>query len=121
MFLELCAERREANQVSALSLNHSVTECLKSIQPSSKAHQLCHRKLVHKLDPQRLTDIVIEAVDIEKEFICEALPVDLIGMNKGLMSQYIDFCADRLLVALGQQKHYNTANPFEWMEQLSLQ
>ena len=80
------------------------------------------RKLTSsKLDGQRLTDIVAEAVNIEKEFICEALPVDLIGMNKGLMSQYIDFCADRLLVALGQQKHYNTPNPFDWMELLSLQ
>ena len=89
--------------------------------PFSKADPLCYRKLVNKLDAQRLTDIVVEAVDIEKEFICEALSVDLIGMNKSLMSQYIDFCADRLLVALGQQKHYNTPNPFEWMEQLSLQ
>ena len=79
------------------------------------------RKLTGKLEAQRLTDIVVEAVDIEKEFICEALPVDLIGMNKGLMSQYIDFCADRLLVALGAQKHYNTPNPFDWMELLSLQ
>lgn len=79
------------------------------------------RKLKTQLEGERLTAIVMEAVDIEKEFICEALPVDLIGMNKGLMSQYIDFCADRLLVALGQQKHYNTKNPFDWMELLSLQ
>lgn len=82
---------------------------------------LLYSKLTGKLEGQRLTDIVVEAVDIEKEFICEALPVDLIGMNKGLMSQYIDFCADRLLVALGAQKHYNTPNPFDWMELLSLQ
>lgn len=79
------------------------------------------RKLNNKLDPQRLTDIIIEAVDIEKEFLCEALPVNLIGMNKDLMSQYIDFVADRLLVALGQEKHYDTPNPFDWMELLSLQ
>ena len=79
------------------------------------------RKLNNKLEPQRLTDIIIEAVDIEKEFLCEALPVNLIGMNKELMSQYIDFVADRLLVALGQEKHYGTPNPFDWMELLSLQ
>ncbi len=79
------------------------------------------RKLNNKLEPQRLTDIIIEAVDIEKEFLCEALPVGLIGMNKDLMSQYIDFVADRLLVALGQEKHYDTPNPFDWMELLSLQ
>lgn len=58
---------------------------------------------------------------IEKEFICEALPVDLIGMNSKLMSQYIEFVADRLLVALGNPKHYNVANPFDWMELISLQ
>ena len=105
--------------------------CTTSAQPSCQEPQThhhiltqgrCHsRKLTGKLEGQRLTDIVVEAVDIEKEFICEALPVDLIGMNKGLMSQYIDFCADRLLVALGAQKHYNTPNPFDWMELLSLQ
>ena len=79
--------------------------------PFLKANLLSYRKLVNKLDAQRLTDIVIEAVDIEKEFICEALPVDLIGMNKGLMSQYIDFCADRLLVALGQPEALQHAQP----------
>ena len=91
--------------------------CISTFSPT----YLSSRKLTGKLEGQRLTDIVVEAVDIEKEFICEALPVDLIGMNKGLMSQYIDFCADRLLVALGAQKHYNTPNPFDWMELLSLQ
>ena len=84
-------------------------------------HGVWRRKLHNKLEPQRLTDIIIEAVDIEKEFLCEALPVNLIGMNKDLMSQYIDFVADRLLVALGQEKHYGTPNPFDWMELLSLQ
>ena len=82
---------------------------------------MCCRKLNNKLDPQRLTDIIIEAVEIEKEFLREALPVGLIGMNKDLMSQYIDFVADRLLVALGQEKHFDTPNPFDWMELLSLQ
>lgn len=79
------------------------------------------RLLNNKLDEEELLSIVTEAVEIEKEFVCEALPVDLIGMNKTLMSEYIDFVADRLLVALGQDKHYNTPNPFDWMEMLSLQ
>ncbi|KAK9820186.1 hypothetical protein WJX72_007258 [[Myrmecia] bisecta] len=82
---------------------------------------LLYSLLNHKLDPKRLTAIIIEAVEIEKEFVCEALPVDLIGMNSTLMSDYINFVADRLLVALGVPKHYNTANPFDWMELLSLQ
>eukprot|EP01052_Picozoa_sp_SAG31_P012438 SAG31_NODE_728_length_12522_cov_13.320534_5_plen_100_part_00 len=58
---------------------------------------------------------------IEKEFICEALPVDLIGMNSKLMAQYIEFVADRLLVSLKASKVYNVTNPFEWMELISLQ
>ena len=79
------------------------------------------RLLNCKLPEEDVTAIVTEAVDIEIEFVCEALPVGLIGMNSDLMSEYIHFVADRLLVALGCPKHYNTANPFEWMEQLSLQ
>ena len=57
----------------------------------------------------------------EKEFVCEALCVDLIGMNSRVMSEYIDFVADRLLVALGCSKLYNAVNPFDWMELISLQ
>ena len=72
-------------------------------------------------DEERLAAIVTEAVEIEKEFICDALPVDLIGMNSRLMSQYIEFVADRLLVALGNEKSYNVKNPFDWMELISLQ
>ena len=68
-----------------------------------------------------IIEIVTNAVDIEKEFVVDSLPVELIGMNSGLMCQYIEFCADRLLVALGHSKHYNTVNPFEWMEMISLQ
>ena len=79
------------------------------------------RHLQNKLDPDRLTQIVTEGVLIEKEFVCEALPVALIGMNKELMSQYIEFVADRLLVALGCEKHYHVKNPFDWMETISLQ
>ena len=58
---------------------------------------------------------------VRKEFVCEALPVSLIGMNSKLMSQYIEFCADRLLVALDAPKLYNATNPFDWMELISLQ
>ena len=61
------------------------------------------------------------AVRIEHDFICGSLPVDLIGMNTSLMGDYIEFCADRLLVALGLPRWYNTYNPFEWMEMISLQ
>jgi ribonucleotide reductase beta subunit family protein with ferritin-like domain len=55
------------------------------------------------------------------EFVADALPVELIGMNSSLMCEYIKFCADRLLIALGYQKHYHITNPFEWMETISLQ
>ena len=66
-------------------------------------------------------DIVKDAVLHEKEFLCDALPVDLIGMNSRMMATYIEFCADRLLVALGCSKVYNATNPFDWMELISLQ
>ena len=79
------------------------------------------RLLNKKLDGERLLAIVTEAVAIEREFITEALPVDLIGMNSGLMGEYIEFVADRLLVALGAEKHFAAKNPFDWMEMLSLQ
>lgn len=62
-----------------------------------------------------------EAVDVERYFICEALPCDLIGMNNRMMSQYIEFVADRLLTALDVSKIYNVTNPFNWMELISLQ
>ena len=62
-----------------------------------------------------------EAVDIERDFICESLPCNLIGMNADLMKEYIEFVADRLIMALGGEKLYGTANPFSWMEQISLQ
>jgi len=68
-----------------------------------------------------LTEIIKEAVSIEKEFITDAIPVSLIGMNANLMSQYIEFCADRLLLDLGFDKVYKAQNPFPWMELISLQ
>ena len=82
---------------------------------------LLYSMLENKLTDDELYSIVGEAVDHEKEFVCEALPVSLIGMNKEMMSTYIEFCADRLLVALGAPKLYDAVNPFDWMELISLQ
>merc|ERR1719203_318573 len=74
-----------------------------------------------RLDEDTMAEIIRSAVQCEKEFICESLPCDLIGMNSKLIGQYIEFVADRLLHALGHDKIYNTANPFDWMEMISLQ
>lgn len=82
---------------------------------------LLYGKLVTKLPEDHATAIIRQAVDIEKDFIQDALPVELIGMNSGSMCRYIEFCADRLLTALGYQKLYNVTNPFEWMDMISLQ
>ena len=82
---------------------------------------LLHSKLVHGAAPERVRQIITEAVDIEKVFIRDSLPVSLIGMNADLMAQYIEFVADRLLVSLGCDKAYGSANPFDWMEMISLQ
>ena len=77
--------------------------------------------LVNKLDKAQVEEIIRDAVAIEKEFITEALPVKLIGMNSDLMSQYIEFVADRLLVELGNEKIYNVSCPFDFMEMISIQ
>jgi ribonucleoside-diphosphate reductase subunit M2 len=77
--------------------------------------------LKHPLEPERLQDIVKDAVEIEKEFVCEALSCSLVGMNADLMSEYIEYVADRLMVQLGVPKVWNTPNPFDWMESISLQ
>lgn len=82
---------------------------------------LLYSKLNKKLSNNKLYEIIGDAVKIEKEFVCDALPVKLIGMNKNSMSQYIEFCADRLIVDLGHPKLYNSKNPFDFMELLSLQ
>jgi len=82
---------------------------------------LMYSKLVRKLSQARLHEIVGEAVEIEAEFVKSALPVELIGMNSTLMTQYIQFCADRLFVSLGCEKKYYKSNPFDWMESISLQ
>lgn len=82
---------------------------------------LLYSMLQQKLADAELHAIIGEAVEYEKEFVCDALPVSLIGMNADMMSQYIEFCADRLLVALGAAKLYDARNPFDWMELISLQ
>ena len=82
---------------------------------------LLYSKLEKKLPKAKLHEIVKECVAIEIEFICEALPCRLIGMNSELMSQYIQFVADRLCVQLGYPKIYNVANPFAFMEMISLE
>ena len=82
---------------------------------------LLFSKLEKKPKRAKILEIFKDAVEIEKEFICEALPCKLIGMNSKLMSQYIEFVADRLLVQLGYNKHYKTSNPFDFMEMISLE
>ncbi len=82
---------------------------------------LYNNHLVNKLPKKTVENIITAAVEIEKTFIIDALPVKLIGMNSDLMSQYIEFVADRLLVELGNQKVYNVNNPFDFMDMISLQ
>jgi len=82
---------------------------------------LLYSKLIKKMDKNRIHDIIKEAVEIEIEFICEALPCRLIGMNSQLMTQYIKFVADRLSVQLGYKKIYNVTNPFDFMEMISIE
>jgi len=82
---------------------------------------LYNEHIVQKLPKETIEDIITDAVAIEKEFVTDALPVGLIGMNANLMCQYIEFVADRLLSALGNEKVYNVENPFPWMEMISIQ
>jgi len=81
---------------------------------------LLYSKL-HKIEKTRIHEIIKEAVEIETEFICDALPCKLIGMNSGLMTQYIQFIADRLSLQLGYKKIYNVSNPFDFMDLISLE
>jgi ribonucleoside-diphosphate reductase beta chain len=83
---------------------------------------LLHNKyLVNKVSEERIKEIVLSALEIEKEFITESLPVKLIGMNQDLMKQYLEFVADRLLVDLGCSKVFDVENPFDFMANISLQ
>jgi len=82
---------------------------------------LLYRQLENPLPDARLKEIILNAVEIEKEFVRDAIPVKLIGMNADLMCQYIEFVTDRLLVALGSTKVFQATNPFDFMELISLQ
>jgi len=79
------------------------------------------KHLKNKLPKEEVQEIITTAVEIEKEFVTESLPVRLIGMNSDLMGQYIEFVADRLLVELGNDKVYNVSNPFDFMDMINLQ
>lgn len=82
---------------------------------------LLYSKLIHRADEADVHAIIRSAVDIERQFVCESLPVRLIGMNSDLMSQYIEFVADRLAIRLGCGKLYGSVNPFEFMELQSME
>lgn len=85
------------------------------------AVHLHNNHLVNKVPKERIKAIITDALDIEREFITESLPVSLIGMNATLMTQYLEFVTDRLLVELGCEKVYNASNPFDFMDMISLQ
>ena len=82
---------------------------------------LLYSKMLKKVGKDRIHEIIKDAVSIETEFICEALPCRLIGMNSQMMTQYIQFVADRLCLQLGYKKIYDVLNPFDWMELISLE
>jgi ribonucleoside-diphosphate reductase beta chain len=82
---------------------------------------LYNQHIVNKLPKERVIEIITEAVEIEKEFVTDAIPVDLIGMNSKLMRQYIEYVSDRLLLSLGCNKVYHSDNPFDFMDMISLQ
>ncbi|THV61090.1 ribonucleoside-diphosphate reductase [Flagellimonas alvinocaridis] len=85
------------------------------------AVHLHNHHLVNKVPKERIKDIIVDALNIEREFITESLPVSLIGMNAKLMTQYLEFVTDRLLVELQCEKVYNATNPFDFMDMISLQ
>ena len=85
------------------------------------AGHLHNNHLVNKVPKERITEIIVDALNIEREFITESLPVSLIGMNAKLMTQYLEFVTDRLLVELRCDKVYNATNPFDFMDMISLQ
>jgi ribonucleoside-diphosphate reductase beta chain len=85
------------------------------------ACHLYNNHIEKKLSNERIKEIICGALEIEKEFILEALPIRLIGMNSDLMSQYLEFVTDRLLMSLGVPKVYNSSNPFDFMENIAIQ
>ncbi|HAT71023.1 MAG TPA: ribonucleoside-diphosphate reductase, partial [Flavobacteriaceae bacterium] len=80
------------------------------------AVHLHNKHLVNKVSKERIREIIVDALNIEREFITESLPASLIGMNSNLMTQYLEFVTDRLLLELECEKEYNTANPFDFMD-----
>lgn len=85
------------------------------------AVHLHNHHLVNKVSPERIREIIESALDIEKEFITESLPISLIGMNSGLMSEYLEYVADRLMIDLQCKAIYNTKNPFDFMSNIALE
>ena len=85
------------------------------------ACHLYNEHIENKLSESTIREIIVSALEIEKEFILEALPVRLIGMNSELMVKYLEFVADRLMVALNCSKIYNSDNPFDFMQNIALQ
>ena len=85
------------------------------------AVHLHNHHMINKVPKERIKEILIDALDIERRFITESLPVSLIGMNANLMTQYLEFVTDRLLVELGCDRVYNATNPFDFMDMISLQ
>lgn len=85
------------------------------------AVHLHNHHLINKVSKSRIKEIIVDALNIEREFITESLPVSLIGMNAKLMTQYLEFVTDRLLVELECERVYNTSNPFDFMDMISLQ
>jgi len=85
------------------------------------AVHLHNHHLVNKVPKDRIRSIIVDALNIEREFITESLPASLIGMNSNLMTQYLEFVTDRLLVELQCEKEFNTKNPFDFMDMISLQ
>ncbi len=85
------------------------------------AVHLHNEHLINKVPEERIREIILNALEIEREFITESLPVRLIGMNSDLMAQYLEFVTDRLLTELGCSKEFNSTNPFDFMEMISLQ
>jgi ribonucleoside-diphosphate reductase beta chain len=81
---------------------------------------LYNNHIVNRLPAETVQEIIMDAVAIEKEFVSDALPVKLIGMNADMMCQYIEYVADRLLLSLGHHKLYHVENPFQWMELISI-
>lgn len=85
------------------------------------AVHLHNHHLINKVSKERIKEIIVDALNIEREFITESLPVSLIGMNSKLMTQYLEFVTDRLLVELGCEKEFGSGNPFDFMDMISLQ